>query len=219
MYKFNRYRLFYLCFIFLLSCSCSQAPGAPTPVVVRILDLNVVPVTLSAPELATPLPTLTPMLLPTATPTPTTVQIASASSAPTEIQVGPTSTPACTNLAEFVKNLSIGDNTQFEAGAALLKIWQIRNAGSCTWTTAYTLNFFGGEPMGGPATVNLSQDVPPGGTIDLRLNLIAPNSPGPFLGNWVLKDALGNAFGLGPQANQPLVVNIAVKPTPRPTPS
>jgi hypothetical protein len=218
MNLFNRYWLFYLCLILLMCVGCAQVSGAPTPVVVRMLDLDVVPVTLAAPEMATPTASATPMLLPTATATPTPAPVSQVSGAPPATPPGPTPTPACTNLAEFVKNLSIGDNTQFESGVPIVKVWQIRNVGTCTWTTAYTLNFFGGEPMGGPASVNLSQDVPPGETIDISLNLITPNSPGPFSGNWVLKDATGNAFGLGPQANVPLVINIAVKPTPHPTP-
>jgi hypothetical protein len=76
----------------------------------------------------------------------------------------------------------------------------------------YSLVFSGGETMGGSLSNSLSQEVKPGETIDLHLNLIAPFYAQPYTGNWFLQDAAGNLFGVGEQFNLPLSVTIVVKP-------
>jgi Ig-like domain from next to BRCA1 gene len=178
-------------------------PGAPTAVVVRILNLDLGPAATPTGALPTPTP------LPTLAPPPTRApQVAKASAATVTV-------PACLNSAEFVKNLSIADNTAFDPEEWFAKIWQIKNTGSCAWTTDYALVYASGDSMGSPAKVQLPQNVNPGETIDLRLPLMSPREPRTYTGNWYLQDASGATFGLGPDGTQPLMVTIVVKPLPR----
>jgi hypothetical protein len=121
----------------------------------------------------------------------------------------------CTNRAEFVKNLSIADNTAFKPQQAFAKIWQIKNVGTCVWT-GYSLVYASGESMGSAAVTPLPNEVNPGDTVDLRLNLFAPTEPNTYTGNWFLQDASGIAFGLGPDGAQPLGLTILVRPLPKP---
>jgi hypothetical protein len=201
-------------FLLLLSVACGSAatpqpPGAPTPVVVRILNLDLALTALPptpVPPTPTPAPTVTPF--PTFTPRPPAAQA--------ENQAN--TTPSCTNLAEFIKNLNINDNASFEVQSPIAKIWQIKNAGTCVWTTSYTLVFITGDPMSAPASKPLAQEVQPGQTLDLRLDLVAPQKPGPYATSWMLQDANGNRFGLGADGSQPLSLSIVVKTPPRPTP-
>jgi ABC-type uncharacterized transport system auxiliary subunit len=205
-----------LLLIFLLS-ACAQAeptpkiepiegftPGAPTAVVVRILNLDLAAAA-ATPTVALPTPTPLPTLAPPPTRAP---QVAEASAATATI-------PACLNSAEFVKNLSIADNTAFDPEEWFAKIWQIKNTGTCVWTTEYGLVYASGDSMGSPAKVQLPQNVNPGETVDIRLSLMSPKDPKTYSGNWYLQDASGVTFGLGPDGTQPLMVTIVVKPLPR----
>jgi hypothetical protein len=207
----NLYRLFLfvlLCMLWANACSPvdTDGPNKSTPVVVRILDLDTISKTLTAQEL----PTYTPVIA--------TEQAASSSTQipPTKAQVPlETKIPSptgCTNQAEFIKNLTINDNTVLEGGQFFTKIWRIENVGTCTWSTSYSLVFSSGETMGGALSTPLTQDAKPGETIDLRLVLIAPSYAQPYTGNWMLQDPAGNLFGVGEQFNQPLAVTIVVKP-------
>lgn len=72
--------------------------------------------------------------------------------------------------------------------------------------------------MNGTPILEFPENVPPGGTIDLKVNLIAPFNMATHTGNWVLSDPSGAMFGVGDQGNQPITVVIQVKPTPKPSP-
>jgi hypothetical protein len=73
----------------------------------------------------------------------------------------------------------------------------LRNSGTCAWDAGYTLVCVGGDCMGGPAAVPLPGAVPSGSTVDLSVSLVAPATDGEYTGNWQLRDADGNLFGLG----------------------
>jgi hypothetical protein len=111
---------------------------------------------------------------------------------------------------EFVADLTVPDGTAFTAGQNFVKTWRLKNIGSSTWTTAYSLIFAGGEVMDGPASVPLPASVPPGGTLDISVDLVAPPKPGSYRGYWNLKTPDGKIFGLGPNANEPVWVDILV---------
>jgi len=178
-------------------------PGDPTAVVVRILNLDLVAA--ATPEPVLPTPTPMPTLAPPPTRAPSTVEASAAT----------ITSPACVNSAEFIKNLSISDNTAFDPEEWFAKIWQLKNSGTCVWTTDYSLVYASGDSMGSLAKTPLQQVVNPGETIDLRLALVAPADAKTYTGNWFLQDASGVTFGLGPDGTQPLMVTIVVKPLPR----
>ena len=80
--------------------------------------------------------------------------------------------------AQFITDVTVPDGTPFSAGATFTKTWRLKNIGSCTWTTSYALVFDTGSIMGGPASVNLPNNVAPGQTVDISINLTAPGSAG-----------------------------------------
>lgn len=109
----------------------------------------------------------------------------------------PTATPLPCNRASFVEDVTIPDNTNITVGKAFTKTWRLKNVGSCTWTSGYQLIFDLGDQMSGPSSQQLTNGtVAPGQTIDVSVNLIAPNSPGTYKGNWRLKDSGGEVFAL-----------------------
>ena len=123
--------------------------------------------------------------------------------------VVPTQTGTPCNLASFVSDVTVPDNTNFIVEKPFTKTWRLKNAGTCTWTSAYTLVFDSGERMSGPESKQLtSASVAPGETIDVSVDLISPALAGTYKSNWKLKDEKGEIFGL---SSGPFFVQIKVK--------
>jgi hypothetical protein len=94
-----------------------------------------------------------------------------------------------------------------------VKIWRIKNIGTCSWTPSYALVFFGGDAMSGPSAVALSGNVNPGETIEIPVTLSAPNKNGNYRGYWKLRNASGVLFGFGAQADTAFWVDVKVTGT------
>ncbi len=114
------------------------------------------------------------------------------------------------NRATFIADVNVPDNTNFAGGTSFTKTWRLRNDGSCTWTTGYSLVFDHGYALGGPSSVSIPADVAPGATVDLSVNLTAPSDSGIYQGYWKLQDASGNRFGIGRDASVAFWVKISV---------
>jgi len=162
---------------------------------------------------------VTPPAADTPTPPTTAAPPASATPTPTPTIGAPfTATPRCL-AAGFVDDITVPDGTQFAPGETFTKTWRLINRGACPWTTAFALIFVGGERMGAPERVPLPQAVPPGGMIDISVNMRAPTAPGEYQGFWKLVSDKGTEFGVGDDAAQPIWVLIRVVATATPTPS
>lgn len=174
-----------------------QATGAAQTVAAQLTQVAIQQT--SAPPPATNTlapPTDTPLPPATATPAPPTV----------------TPTPACTDLAAFISDVSIPDNTYFAPSTSFTKTWRLKNAGTCTWTTGYALVFDSSNIMGGPTSQNLAGTVAPGANVDISVVLTSPASNGTHRGNWKLRNDKGTIFGLS--GGGPFYVQIIVGPTP-----
>lgn len=118
------------------------------------------------------------------------------------------------DAAQYVADVTVPDDTVMAPNFAFTKTWRLKNVGTCTWNTGYTVVFDSGNPMSAVFPVNLSNSVAPGQTIDIAVNMVAPATAGSYQGNWKLKNASGAAFGIGSSANQPFWVKIVVSGTP-----
>jgi len=130
----------------------------------------------------------------------------------------PTQIP-CTDAATFLKDVTIPDNTNLLPGQSFVKTWRLRNDGTCTWTTDFALAFAGGSKLGGSTVVPLARAVAPGETIDLSITLTAPAGSGIYESRWQLRNAAGQLFGIGRNADAPFWVKITVGAIPSVTPS
>ena len=163
-------------------------------------------------------PTLPMVIVPTATPlAPTNTPL------PTNTPVPPTATPVpipC-DRAQFVSDVTVPDNTEIGAGTTFVKTWRLKNNGSCTWTSGYSMVFYSGDAMSGPPSSSITNGtIPPGSTTDISVSLIAPNTPGVYKGNWRLRNSGGTVFGIGNNADQSFWVQIkSMAPTPTPSPT
>jgi hypothetical protein len=190
----------------LVISACSQAASSTQQSVVQIVE-----------TVTTPPPTPSPSKTATDIPTSTSTEIPPTNTPPPTDTSSPT--PACTNKAEFVKHLTIGDNTALKPEEYFAKIWLVKNVGTCTWTQEYSLVFDSGTDMQNPPSVTLPKVVAPGETVELRVDLFAPIEKDTYTSNWMLEDGSGNKFGVGESGGQPIEVTIVIRATPWPTSS
>ncbi|MFQ5420807.1 MAG: NBR1-Ig-like domain-containing protein, partial [Anaerolineae bacterium] len=106
----------------------------------------------------------------------------------------PSPTHAGKRNAQFLKDVTIPDDTEIEPGKAFTKTWQVKNNGETAWGSGFTLRFIGGTTM----TASENQPLPQtakGATTNISVKLTAPKSPGIYHGDWRLFDAHGEPFG------------------------
>jgi hypothetical protein len=167
---------------------------------------------------STPLPTFTPVTAtatPTLTPTPLTTYTGAvgggsgSGSTTGGGGVSGGSTSLC-NAAALVKDVTYPDGTLVDPGEYFTKVWRLRNNGTCTWNKNYTFDFVGGERMGAKKSVTLGTSVDPGETIDLAVDMVAPDKAGDHEGRWMLSTDKGTDFGVDSDAKGVIYVQIQV---------
>lgn len=114
------------------------------------------------------------------------------------------------DAAAFVSDISYPDGSAISLGGSFTKTWRLQNVGTCTWSTSYSLVFVSGERFGASTAIALPGSVAPGQTIDLSINLTAPNNSGRYRGDWKLRNASGILFGVGPEASSNFYVDVSV---------
>ena len=139
-------------------------------------------------------PTSTGFVLPVVTPYPTSV---------------PTAITRC-DWVSFISDVSVPDGTKYAPGTSFVKTWRLKNIGTCTWTSSYSLVFANGDQMGGAAAIALPGNVAPNQTVDVSVTLTAPATEKAYTGNWMLRNASGAVFGFGPTANSAFWAKITV---------
>ncbi|MGD1994871.1 MAG: NBR1-Ig-like domain-containing protein, partial [Anaerolineae bacterium] len=114
---------------------------------------------------------------PTPTPTPTLTTAVDTDAAVTDEEAG------CLR-ATFVEDVTVPDGTHFEKGEAFVKTWKLRNSGTCDWPED-TVLVRGYSDVGGPETHQVGA-VAVGETVEISIDLAAPDADGNFDGLWKL---------------------------------
>ena len=107
-------------------------------------------------------------------------------------------------------DITIPDDSLIPPGQSYIKTWKLVNIGTCTWTTLYSASFFYGDRMGAPESVPLQATVLPAESVEISVEMIAPQAPGTYQGNWKLSSPNGGLFGIGPNGDAPFWVRIIV---------
>lgn len=107
-------------------------------------------------------------------------------------------------------DVTIPDDSVLQPGEPFTKVWRLVNVGTCTWTTDYSVAFFSGEQMSGPGSAKLPTSVSPGATVEISVDLVAPLEAGTYQGDWKLKNAANEWFGIGPDGGSAFWVRIVV---------
>jgi hypothetical protein len=115
------------------------------------------------------------------------------------------------DAAEYLSD-TIADKAQLTPGIAFIKTWTLRNAGTCTWTKDYRLVFESGEAMTNSTSVPfVINEVKPGESVTLSVNMVAPDVEGEHVGFWKLANTAGFHFGLGGEGKA-FYIQIMVEP-------
>jgi uncharacterized protein YkwD len=118
----------------------------------------------------------------------------------------------CIDKAAFFADVTIPDGTAFKPGEEFTKTWRVRNEGTCTWNTDYTLVYDNGDLMGAE-TSNPIQSAAPGDIIEISVDMTAPDRAGSYTGLWQFKSDNDETFGLGSGGEGLLWVKIGVRAT------
>ena len=103
------------------------------------------------------------------------------------------------------------DGTQFSPDEKFTKTWRLENTGTCAWTPDYRLVFAEGDRRGAPTELPLTAtNVPAGSEVVVSVDLTAPASNGNYRGDWKLRNASGQVFGLGEAGDKTFWVRIDV---------
>ena len=184
--------------------------NSPIEAVQKMLTGSI-PVTNSITD--TPTATYTPTVTPTRTSTATLTATPTPTKTPTR-----TPTPIPCNLARFVEDVTIPDGSIVNSYTYFTKTWRLKNMGSCTWDSSYQIIFVEGTSMspteyfpwkGGTAGY--------GESVDVSVELISPEAPGTYQGNFMLRAPDGTLFGMGTE-NKSFWVKIVV-PVPNSPPA
>ncbi|MGD8406875.1 MAG: NBR1-Ig-like domain-containing protein, partial [Anaerolineales bacterium] len=135
-----------------------------------------------------------------ATATGAVTEAPAATAPPTETAV-PTNNPfqstptaiTCDN-AIWVADVTVPDGTEMTPGQDFVKTWMIKNTGSCTWSTGYTLIHGYDERLDGVAE-SLTNAVAPGEEVEVSVRFRAPSGVGEHRSYWRMQNAGGSAFG------------------------
>lgn len=204
--------------ILLSACGSGNAEPTldPNAAITQAVETAMAALTLT--NMAEPSPTFTEV--PTLEPSPTftsTVVIETYTPAPSQppVQQGP-GLSSC-DLASFVDDLTIPDGTELAPGQTFTKTWRIKNEGSCTWTEDYQILYFGGEIMSDKTAYALTDtDIEPGDTLDVAIEMTAPDAEGSYTMWWIMRNADGLNFGVdasGGAIYVQIVVSSGASPT------
>jgi len=114
---------------------------------------------------------------------------------PTPLATATTFPAACINDAQFERDVTIPDGTALAANQTFDKVWRLRNSGTCAWGAGYQLVFVSGTAMTTNTVVNVPATAP-GASVDLKVPMTAPSSPGNYTGIWQLRAPNGTLFGV-----------------------
>jgi hypothetical protein len=211
-------------FAFLLT-ACNfplNGPITPTPNVTQAYATIQAEILTKQPlETAAALGTIIPTQ---ATPSPTGVLLTREPQTP--IPTMPIPTAICDRIQPGNPiDVTIPDDTSIPPGESFVKTWRLLNAGNCAWNSNYAVVWFSGEQFADGRSYAIDQVVNPGTTIDISIEMTAPESAGTYQSNWKLQNSSGQLFGIGPTGNSPFwvriivpsVITVTVTPTVTPT--
>jgi hypothetical protein len=143
-----------------------------------------------------------------------TVEVLAPSDTPeptlTRTLASPTATMGPLDKLGKVDDITYADGTVVTPGTTFTKTWRLTNAGTTTWGTGYAVVFFSGDAMSSPASVPITANVPPNGTVDISVALTAPSTAKSYTGYYKIRNAGGALFGFGVNADQAFWVKITV---------
>jgi hypothetical protein len=174
-----------------LTLSACAPQATPTPVDEGPIRTSAVS-TYQA-ELTTTAQALAALATPTFTPEPAT-STPEISGTPEVTVTGTVVGGTCDN-SQWVSDVTVPDGTALQPGEQFTKTWKVKNTGTCTWTTAYSIVYGGYADKLGGRTTALTAEVAPGQEGEISIDLVAPTKAGNYVSAWRLANAQNFPFG------------------------
>jgi hypothetical protein len=96
--------------------------------------------------------------------------------------------------SSFISDVTYLDGTEVTPGQDFVKTWRIKNTGSCTWGSGYSVIFAYGEKMSGVAEP-LTGTVAPNEEVEISVRFKAPDNTGQYSSVWRMANAGNSPFG------------------------
>jgi hypothetical protein len=188
--------IWFVLVLIILSAGCKSTEPTPSADIVLTAVALTVDAALATVEEPTATDTQTPTQSQTSSPTPSPSPTSENTQSPSATQNGSISTGSSCDNATFLSDVTIPDGTQLAPGTDFTKTWKLQNNGTCTWVSGYVVAFSNGSIMGAASPQSLAVDsVPPGGSVDISIEMVAPESNGQQIGYWRMQNAAGTGFG------------------------
>lgn len=130
-----------------------------------------------------------------------TATLAPGQPTPTKAFVLPTATlkvvapaPAKTGDKAELSGQSPSDGTSIPKSASFDMTIVLKNVGTTTWSTRYTLVYYAGDQLGSPSDFNMPNEVKPGETVKLVFPMKTPDSTGKKKIIWAVRNGDGMNF-------------------------
>jgi hypothetical protein len=131
---------------------------------------------------------------PTATATLTAVPTSTGTFAPVNTNT-PGSAPTSTcYVAEFVSDVTFPDGSLVAPGQQFDKTWRVKNIGTCEWKPTFMIVYSYGAGQLGSVPTPLGKTVKPNETVEITVEMTAPNAPGSYVSAWFIKADSGEIF-------------------------
>ncbi|KAF8115468.1 hypothetical protein N665_0026s0013 [Sinapis alba] len=100
--------------------------------------------------------------------------------------------------SRFVLDVNVLDGTVFAPSAQFTKIWKMRNNGSLVWPHGTQMVWIGGDRLNNSLSVDLQipeEGAPIDSELDVKVDFVAPESPGRYISYWRMASSSGAKFG------------------------
>ncbi|KFK26182.1 hypothetical protein AALP_AA8G213500 [Arabis alpina] len=100
--------------------------------------------------------------------------------------------------SRFVLDVNVLDGTVVAPSSSFTKIWRMRNNGSLVWSHGTQLIWIGGDRFSYSLSVDLQipkDGVPVNSEVDVKVDFVAPESPGRYISYWRMASSNGAKFG------------------------
>jgi hypothetical protein len=123
-----------------------------------------------------------------------TLALATAATLPTATSAVVAPPPSATGDKAELVGQTPTDGTNITKSASFTTTIVLKNVGTTTWSTKYSLAFYAGDRMGSPQDFNMPHEVKPNESVRLIFDMKASDSPGKKRTIWALRNADGVNF-------------------------
>lgn len=103
--------------------------------------------------------------------------------------------PKCTiPKMSFVRDVTIGEGEAVPPNMKFVKTWKIQNPGDESWPVGCSLRFTAGDRLGHVDNVYV-EALGPHQTTDVSVEMVSPQEPGMYQGQWRMTTKIGEFFG------------------------